>query len=347
MLRCDMDALPITEATNLPYASEVTVSDEPDVHQGVGVMHACGHDVHMTNLVGVAWFLMEHKQLWSGTLMLVAQPAEERGAGAAAMLTDGLFERFPKPDFAVALHVASDVAAGKVQYRARYAMANVDSVDITMKGRGGHGAAPHTAVDPVVQAAQLVLALQTIVSREVNPIEPAVVTVGAIHGGSKHNVIGDTCHLQLTVRSYTDAVRQQVLDAICRQAAGVAATAGAPEPDVAVSEGTPALFNGRRSCRATGARFSEGTGGRARWNARNRRWGGEDFSRYGRAGVPILMFRLGSVEARRLDRYRQLGIPAPSLHSASYYPDIEPTLVTGITAMSAAVLNLLPPTADD
>ena len=175
MLRSDMDALPVREATGLVYASTVTVQNETGAQ--VGVMHACGHDIHMANLTGVARYLSENQNLWKGTLMLIGQPAEERGAGAAAMLKDGLFERFSKPDYAVALHV--------VAYRTGYSLANVDSVDIKVHGRGGHGAYPHTAIDPIVQAAELVMSLQTIVSREVKPMEPAVVTVGSIHGGTK------------------------------------------------------------------------------------------------------------------------------------------------------------------
>ena len=185
-------------------------------------MHACGHDIHMTCLIGTARYLADHRDAWSGTLMLIGQPAEERGSGARAMLDDGMFKRFPRPDAALALHVAADVAAGKVEYRAGYAAANVDSVDVTMKGKGGHGAYPHTTVDPIVLAAQLVLDLQTIVSREIDPTQSAVITVGSIHGGTKHNVIGDSCHLQLTVRSYGDAVRQQLLDGIERKAKAVA-----------------------------------------------------------------------------------------------------------------------------
>ena len=241
MLRTDLDALPVTEQTGADYASTVSV-EQPEGGR-TGVMHACGHDIHMTSLVGTARFLAANRDRWSGTLMLVGQPAEERGAGAAAMLKDGLFTRFPKPDFALALHVSGDLATGKVSYRTGYALANVDSVDITMKGRGGHGSAPHTTIDPVVLAAELVVSLQTLVSREVNPIDAAVVTVGSIHGGTKHNIIGDECKLQLTVRSYKAEVRKQLLDGIRRKAKAVAQGAGAPEPEVTFSEGTPSLYN--------------------------------------------------------------------------------------------------------
>ncbi|MCO6454304.1 MAG: amidohydrolase [Pirellulaceae bacterium] len=340
MLRTDLDALPVREETGLAFASQVKVPGENGGE--VGVMHACGHDVHIANLVGVARFLAAHKDAWRGTVMLIGQPAEERGAGAKAMLEDGLFERFPKPDFAVALHVDSTLAAGRVGYRPGYALANVDSVDITVHGKGGHGAQPHTTIDPIVQAAQLVLALQTIVSREVKPTEPAVVTVGSIHGGTKHNIIGNDCHLQITVRSYSDDVRQHLLEAIRRKALAVAMGAGAPEPTIRVSEGTPALKNDQQLALRL-AKLFERELGADKVVESDPSMGGEDFSRYGLAGVPILMYRLGAVDARRLDRYQQLGQQPPSLHSSKFYPDIEETLTTGIVTMSAAVLDLLKP----
>lgn len=339
MLRTDLDALPVAEATGLVYASQAKVTAEDGAE--TGVMHACGHDIHITNLVGVARYLGSHRQQWQGTVMFVGQPAEERGAGAKAMLDDGLFERFPKPDMALALHVDSTLAAGNVGYRAGYALANVDSVDIVVKGRGGHGAYPHTTIDPIVQAAHLVLDLQTIVSREVKPTEPAVVTVGAIHGGTKHNVIGDRCHLQLTVRSYTDEVRQQLLDAIARKARAVAASHNAPEPEVTVSEGTPAMFNDEDLVARVVPVFQRVLGN-DRVIPSEPSMGGEDFSQYGRAGVPIFMYRLGSVEPQRLAGYKRVAQPAPSLHSPLYYPDAEPTLATGIVTMLSAVLDLLP-----
>ena len=340
MLRTDLDALPITEDTNLVFASKVKTKNADG--NEVGVMHACGHDIHMTNLVGVARFLAANKGAWSGTLMFIGQPAEERGAGARAMLDDGLFRRFPKPDFAVALHVDSGMAAGKIGYRAGYALANVDSVDITLKGRGGHGAYPHTTIDPIVQAARLVMDLQTIVSREVKPIEPAVITVGSIHGGTKHNVIGDTCHLQITVRSYSDKVRKQLHDAIERKAKATAASADAEEPEIKISEGTPSLFNDEELAQRLAPVFRNAIG-EQNVLVSEPSMGGEDFSQYGRQGVPILMFRLGTVEEKRLERYKSIGIPAPSLHSAKFYPDAALTLQTGITCMAAAALDILKP----
>lgn len=340
MLRADMDALPIVEQTGLEYASKVRVKDASGAE--VGVMHACGHDVHMTNLVGVVRFLASNKDRWCGTLMLVAQPAEEHGAGALAMLEDGLFKRFAKPDYALALHVAPNLPTGFVGYRAGYALANVDSVDITVRGRGGHGAAPHATVDPVAQAAELILSLQTIVSREVDPIAPAVVTVGSIHGGTKHNVIGSTCDLQLTVRSSSDEVRKQLLAAIERKARAVAQGARAPEPIVKVTEGTPALRNDEELAKRIVPVFRRALGGQ-RVIESDFCMVGEDFSRYGRAGVPILMFWLGAVDAKRLAHYEEQGQQPPSLHSPLFYPDAEETLITGVTAMASAALELLKP----
>lgn len=340
MLRTDLDALPVTEATGVDYPSRAIFINEDGTK--VGVMHACGHDIHMTNLVGTARFLADHKELWRGTLMLIGQPAEERGGGAKAMLEDGLFKKFPTPDFAIALHVAHDMAAGKVGVRAGYSLANVDSVDITVKGRGGHGSAPHTTVDPIIQAAELVVALQSIVSREVKPIEPAVVTVGSIHGGTKHNIIGDTCKLQLTVRTYSPDVRKQVLAAIERKAKAVAVGHRAELPDVKVSEGIPSLYNNDELASRMKRVFSNAIENSNVVDVEPV-MGGEDFSLYGKAGVPILMYRLGSVSQRRLEQYRMAGRMPPSLHSAVYYPDWEPTLRTGIRTMTAAVLELMPP----
>ncbi|MCC6492237.1 MAG: amidohydrolase [Pirellulales bacterium] len=340
MLRADMDALPVVEQTGLDYASQTTVRDARGAT--VGVMHACGHDMHMTMLLGTLEFLAEHKEGWHGTVVAVFQPAEERGAGARAMLDDGLFARFPRPDFALALHVAADRPTGQIAWRTGYAMANVDSVDVTIKGKGGHGAYPHMTIDPVVIAARLVLDLQTIVSREVRPIDPAVVTVGAIHGGAKHNVISDECKLQITVRSYTPEVREQILAAIRRKALAAADSAGAPEPEVSVSDGTPALANDEKLARRVDPAIRRVLGEKNLVESEPS-MGGEDFGAFGRAGVPILMMSVGAVNQERLDRYQRESGGAPSLHSPLFYPDIEPTLTTGVTALTAASLELLQP----
>ncbi len=340
MLRTDLDALPVTEQTNLVYSSTVKVKNAEGAD--VGVMHACGHDVHITNIVGVARYLAAHKDRWKGTVVFIGQPAEERGAGAAAMLKDGLFERFPKPDFAIAMHVDSGLATGKLAYKAGYALANVDSVDITMQGRGGHGAYPHTTIDPIVQAAQFVVSVQTIVSREVKPIEPAVITIGSIHGGTKHNIIGNTCHLQITVRSYDDDVRKLLLEGITRKAKAVAMGANAPEPTIKISEGTPSLWNDEDLAARLDPVLRRVVGDDNVDDAEPS-MGGEDFSRYGRAGVPILMIRLGAVNPMRLARYTELKQPPPSLHSPLFYPDVEEALTTSVPAMSEAAIELLKP----
>lgn len=338
MLRTDLDALPVVEQTGLAYSSRVKVKDASGAD--VGVMHACGHDVHITNLIGVARYLAANKDRWAGTVLFIGQPAEERGLGAKAMLDDKLFERFPKPDYAIALHCDSTLAAGKVGCRGGFSFANVDSVDITLKGRGGHGAAPQATIDPIVMAAQLVLSLQTIVSREIPPDEPAVVTVGSIHGGTKHNIISDHCKLQLTVRSYTDEMRRRVLSAIERKAKAVAMGAGAPEPEIKFSEPTPALKNDEQLA-ARMTKLFQGELGPENVVVSDRVMGGEDFSHYGRAGVPILMYRLGAVDARRLARFAQLGQQSPSLHSPMFYPDVDQALVTGVQTLSTATMDLL------
>lgn len=338
MLRTDLDALPVSEQTGLAYASKQTV-----VAAGgstTGVMHACGHDIHMTSLLGTAKFLAANKNLWSGTLVIIGQPAEERGSGAKAMLDDGLFTKFPKPDFALALHCESFTPTGKVAVSPGYALANVDSVDIEVKGRGGHGAAPNTTIDPIVQAAELVLSLQTIVSREMNPLDPAVVTVGSIHGGSKHNIIGDSCKLQITVRSYKPDVRERVLASIKRRALAVAKAYDAPEPVIIVSESVPALENDSKLTERVRQSFQSAIG-TENVLPMDPVMGGEDFSQYGLAGVPIVMYRLGVISPERLDRFKQLGQTPPSLHSPFFYPDAKESLETGIKTMVAATIDLM------
>lgn len=342
MVRSDLDALPVTEETGLPYASKATSKN--DAGLGVGVMHACGHDMHMTCLVGTARFLAAHKDRWSGTVMFIGQPAEETSGGAEAMIKDGLFHRFPKPKYALALHVDASLAAGKVGYRAGYMLANVDSVDVTLHGKGGHGAYPQTTIDPIVQAAHLVIDLQSLISRENSPFEPAVITVGSIHGGTKHNIIGNSCKLQITVRSYADTVRQKLLDGIRRKAKAAAESAGAAEPDVKVFDFTPALRNDEKLVELLLPTLRR-TLGDEQIVPVEPSMGGEDFSQYGLAGVPVCMLRLGSVEAERLQKMQTAGQRIPSLHSSKYYPDPEPTLQTGIRAMTAAVIQLLPPKA--
>lgn len=343
LMRADMDALPVAEETEVPYASKVRTTNERG--QTVGVMHACGHDIHMSNLVGVARMLADNRDAWQGTAIFLFQPAEERGAGAKAMLEDGLLAMFPKPDYAVAIHVAADTPAGTIGYCPGYSCANVDSVDITVKGRGGHGAYPETTIDPVVIAAKLVVDLQTIISREIKPIDPAVITVGAIEGGTKHNVIGDDCKLQLTVRSYSPEVRKHLAEAIIRKAKAAAASAGAPEPEISISEGTPSLYNDPQLTERVAEIVSRVIGAE-NVELSKPTMGGEDFSRYGQAGIPICMVKVGAVSQERLDEFAAKDTPPPSLHSPRFYPDPAATLETSMSAMGAVALELLSPDSE-
>ena len=345
LLRADLDGLPVQEETGLPYAS--TRRTKNLAGQEVPVMHACGHDVHMTCLVGAARALAALKERWSGTLVLVGQPAEETGVGARVMLAAGLYRSFPKPDFAIALHDSATLPAGTVGVIEGFAMANVDSVDITVRGIGGHGAYPHTTRDPVVLAARIVLALQTIVSRENRPIDPVVITVGSIHGGTKHNIIPDEVKLQLTVRSYADDVRARTLEAIRRVCRGEAIASGLPEdrmPLVTVSETeyTPATFNDPALTRRLRGTFERWLGA-ANVKSIDAEMGGEDFGRFGRTTerVPISLFRVGAVAPEAVAESTRTGRPLPSLHSSKFAPVPEPTLKTGVTALTAAALELL------
>ncbi len=344
LVRSDLDALPVTEATGLPYASKVTTKD--DEGNPVGVMHACGHDMHMTCLVGLARWLGEHKDRWSGTVVLIGQPAEERVGGAKEMLADGLYTRFPRPDYALALHVAHDLETGRIGYRSGPAMASSTSVDILVKGRGGHGAMPHNTVDPIVLAAALVLDLQTIVSREISPIEPAVITVGSIHGGSKHNIIPSDVHLQLTLRAFRDDVRDQLIEGIKRRASALAVAHRAPMPTVEVSDGTPATVNTPSLVSKVVPALVKELG-EANVEEVDQTMGAEDFGLFGQGGVPTFMFRLGTIPPEKIAAARTKDQPLPSLHSSLYYPDPLPSLRTGVRAMSTAVAELLPKDGKD
>jgi amidohydrolase len=339
LVRTDLDALPVEEKTGLPYASHVTAKDPSG--QTVPVMHACGHDVHMTAWLGTATLLARSKDRWRGTVMMVGQPAEEQGSGARKMLQDGLYNRFPRPHFAIAIHNSATAPSGTVEYVSGYALANVDSVDVTLYGKGGHGAYPHTTVDPIVLAARTILSLQTIVSREKSPLEPGVVTVGSIHGGTKHNIIPDEVKLQLTVRSYKPEVRKQLLSAIERVVNAEAVAANAPrKPDVAVSEGTPATYNDPELTKRLVGAVTRVLGAE---NVREAQpvMGGEDFSEYGLAGVPAVMLWLGTVEPKRFAEAKAAGETLPSLHSALFSPDRERTLRTGVTTLTTSALELL------
>lgn len=343
LVRTDLDALPVQEETGLPYASKATAKELTG--QKVSVMHACGHDVHMTVFVGTARRLVERKSDWKGTLVMIGQPAEERGAGARAMLADGLFTRFPRPDYNLALHVNPALASGQVSYVPGYAYANVDSVDIKVQGIGGHGAYPHTTKDPIVIASQIVLALQTIVSREISPTDPAVVTVGAFQAGAKHNVISNLAHLQLTVRSYSDETREKIISAIKRISENTARAAGLPKdklPTVELKkEYTPALWNDPKLTNRV-ANLLEGTLGAENVKESKPVMGGEDFGRYGREEpkIPSLMLSLGAVEPGRIADAARGRISLPSLHSSKFAPDTERTVKTGVLAMTTTVMDL-------
>lgn len=344
MIRADMDALPITEETGKSYASKVTTLNEHD--QMVGVMHGCGHDVHMTSLVGTAKQLMNNKGMWQGTLMLVAQPAEEVGNGAKAMIKDELFTRFAKPDAVLGLHVSASLPAGKVAVAPGYALANVDSVDITVRGKGGHGAYPHTTIDPVVIAARLVLALQTITSREISPLKPSVITVGSIHGGAKHNVISNEVKLQLTLRSYDPEVRDQQVAAIKRIANGIGLSAGLPEsllPEVYVHEEQriPSTYN-EPSLAVSVEQSLVKALGRSHVETSEPVMAGEDFGLFGRTeeALPITIFWLGAVEPEQYATSKAKGVTLPSLHSSKFAPDYPLAIKTGVTAMTQSALDL-------
>ncbi len=332
------------EITGLPFASKVKTKD--DLGNEVSVMHACGHDMHMTCWVGTAKAMMALKDQWKGTLVFIGQPAEERGGGASAMLKDGLFEKFPKPDLCLALHCSSELAAGTLGITPGGATASVDNIDIIVHGVGGHGAQPQATKDPIVIASQLVIALQTIASREVHPLEPVVVTVGSIHGGTKHNIISDKVELQLTVRATSEETRYKVMESIKRIARGVGLTAGLPEnllPEVKENDlYTPVLKNDDALTQKLGALF-ERNFGKESMKERKPTMGGEDFSRYGMTAdkLPICMFWLGATAAEKVKDAEKTNQPLPSLHSPFFKPDAEPTMETGVKAMTLAVLECL------
>lgn len=344
LLRTELDGLPVDEKTNLPYASKVKTKN--DAGQEVSVMHACGHDVHITSMLGTAKMLAELKSHWSGTLVLLGQPAEEVIDGARSVLRDGLYERFPKPDFVIALHDSADLEAGKVGYTPGYAMASSTSVDIKIRGLGGHGARPETTKDPIVVAAQVILALQTIVSREDSPLDPVVVTVGSIHGGTKHNIIPEEVDLQLTVRAYKEDVRKRVLASIQRITKGIALAAGIPDdraPIVKFSETqvTSATYNDPQLTERLATVFAK-TLGQENVIKLPPVMMSEDFGYLSLdQKIPAVLFTLGAVDPTKVRQSKETGTPLPSLHSALFAPLPEPTLRTGIKAMTSAVLDLM------
>ena len=339
MLRTELDALPVEEKTGLPYASKATAKNAAG--ETVPVMHACGHDVHMTAWIGAATMLANDRKNWTGTLMMVGQPAEEVGGGASGMLADGLFTRFPKPDVALAIHDSDALPAGTVGIKAGPLLASADSVDIVVYGKGGHGARPNNTIDPIVIAAKIVLGLQTLVSRENDPFDPAVVTVGSIHGGTKHNIIPDDVRLQLTVRAYKPEVRERLLRGIERIARAEAMAANAPKPpDVTVSDGTPVTVNDAALAMRVTTALRKALG-----DARVREavpiTAAEDFSRYAESGVPILMMWVGAVNPETLERAQRDGTMLPGLHSTLFAPEAQATIMTGVEALVTAAREVL------
>ena len=344
MIRADMDALPVTEQTGLPFASKVTAQTATGIE--TGVMHACGHDTHIATWLGTARRMVALRDQWSGTLVMILQPGEETGTGAKAMLEDGLLTRFPKPDVMLAFHDAAWLPAGKISVARGYAMANVDSVDIDVHGCGGHGAYPHTTKDPIVLGSKIVLSLQTLVSREVEPGEPAVVTVGSFHSGTKHNIIPDEARLQISVRSLTPIVRTQLLDGIARIARGEAIAAGLPDEKLpAVRPGdnvTPATVNTQQFAARLHELFAAHFGEDRVCEARPV-MAGEDFGRFWLAdqSKQSAIFFVGGVP---LDKWHAAGgdtTKLPSLHSPFWAPDAEAVIGTATEAMTVAALDVL------
>lgn len=342
-VRTEMDALPVTEKTGLVYASTVKVKRAGGE---VGVMHACGHDLHMTVFLGTAKMLAENRSQWSGTLAMIGQPAEEVISGAAAMLRAGLFTKFPKPDYVLALHDSSDLPAGKVGWTDGPILAGADSIDITIRGYGGHGARPQMTKDPILIASELVVFLQTIVSREMDPLQPTVVTVGSFHAGTKHNIIPDDAHLQLTVRTMTPEQREKALAAITRATNGIASAAGVPaerSPIIEVSkDSVPATVNDPALTQRVAAALEKALG---KENAVKDKpvMGSEDFSLFALESPkpPIMMFWLGAVDPEKYKESKEKGTRLPSLHSSEFAPLPEPAIRTGVKAMTAAVMELL------
>jgi hippurate hydrolase len=339
MLRTELDALPVLEKTGLAFASTVVVKNAGG--QAIPVMHACGHDIHMAAWAGTARLMVEHRDRWRGTLIMVGQPAEEGGGGAAAMLKDGLFTRFPRPDFALSLHDDDTMPAGVIGYHPGLFRAMSDNVAITVYGRGGHAAMPYNTVDPVVLASRIVLALQTVVSRENDPINPVVVTIGSIHGGTQANIIPDEVKLELSVRTFTSEVRTRTLSAIRRIAKGEAAAAGAPQEPLVAAPATarPPVFNDPGlTLRLAGA--LKKNLGEKNVTEMPAKMTSEDFAEYGVAGVPSALLHIGAVDPARLAAARQSGIPVPAPHSPEWAPEREPTLKGAIRAEVVELLEL-------
>jgi len=342
LVRTELDALPVDEKTGLPYASTVRTKNDAGVE--VSVMHACGHDIHMTSLLGTAKVLSELKSQWQGTLILLGQPSEETGDGARALLRDNLYSRFTQPDFTIALHDKPELEAGKIGYTPGYAMASATSVDVKIRGIGGHGSAPETTKDPIVVAAQVVLALQTIVSRENSPLEPAVVTVGSIHAGTRYNIIPDEANLQLTIRTYKEEVRKRILASIERIVKGIAMAAGIPDdraPIVKVSESSTSTYNDPKLLERLTPALQRALGD-DNVVKMPPMMASEDFGYLSLdQKIPATIIWLGASDPQKVKQSRETGVALPGLHSALFAPVPEPTLRTGVKATTATVLELM------
>lgn len=333
LIRTDLDALPIEENTGLPFSSK-----------NKGVMHACGHDIHMSVFIGVAYLLATNKDKWNGTVMMVGQPAEEIGRGSKLMLNAGLYEKFGVPDYALAMHVASGVEAGNVTFYPGNAMANASSITIKVHGLGGHGALPQNTIDPIVIASQLINSFQTIVSREISPFEPAVVTVGYIKGGTKHNIIPNVVEMGLTIRSFNDEVHSKLIESIRNKSKYIAISYGLPDsllPEIIISDDTPSVYNNPELTERVVTLLKSKLGDEkvfqtSRWTA------AEDFANYGRTKekVPSLMLWVGAEKKETMDKINR-GIKTPIVHSADFIPDYERTILTGVKSISEAAFYLL------
>ncbi len=345
MFRTELDALPVEEKTGLAYASKIRTKD--DAGHDVPVMHACGHDLHMAAIFATASVMAHSKESWHGTLMLIGQPAEETINGAKGMVDDGLFKRFPRPDVALALHVGNELPAGKVGITPGIYDTNADSLRITIYGKGGHGSAPHTAIDPIVIAARTILALQTIPSREVKPGEMSVITVGYIHAGTKNNIIPDQAELGLTVRTYKADIRKHVLASIARITKAEAEAAGAPrEPLIEHYEGTDAVYNNPALAQRLRGSL-ESALGKENVVTEDPQTASEDFSVFVGQGIPGFYFSLGGADPEKYTQAKAAGTSLPSNHSPFFAPDVDPALHTAITAELAVLSNLLNGSPED
>lgn len=339
MLRTELDALPIEEKTGLPFASTATTKN--DAGETVPVAHMCGHDLHMSAWAGTAQVMARNRERWHGTLMLVGQPAEEIVGGANAMLKDGLFTRFPKPDFALGMHDESSLPAGVVGFHSGYFRAASSNLDLTVYGKGGHGAFPHNTIDPIVIASRIVLGVQTIVSREKNPADPAVITVGSFHAGTVWNIIPDQAKLQLTVRSMDPELQKRLLAGIERTAKAEAMAANAPkEPLIEMKNGTDAVYNDPEVTQraVAAARHALGDDRVVEMPAK---MGSEDFSQFGLAGVRAVLLHVGAVDPAKLAEAKKTGVPVPDVHSPLWAPEREPTIKAAIMAETAILIDLL------